>query len=138
MSLAFLLYWSCVAGLAGFAALHGGRDERLAAGAVVVAALLSPLAVSHSYHSPEIGVVLVDVLLFLALAAIALRSAAFWPMWAAGFQLGALAVHFAAARLPSILPAVYAETLAIWAYPVMAAIVIGTWQEAGRHHGQQS
>lgn len=138
MSIADLFFWSCVAVVIGVAALHGKREERMAAGMIVAAALVTPLAVSHSYHSPEIGVVLVDTALFLALAAIALRSTAFWPMWAAGFQLGALAVHFAAARLPTILPAVYAETLAIWAYPVMAAIAIGTWQEAGRRHGQQS
>lgn len=138
MTIAVLFFWSCMAAVAFIAALYGKRDERLAAGVVVLAALVSPLVVSHSYHTPEIGIVLIDSALFLALAAIALRSTAFWPMWAAGFQLGALAVHFAAARLPTILPAVYAETLAIWAYPVMAAIAIGTWQETGRRHGQQS
>lgn len=138
MSIASLFFIACIAGVSGFAALHGGRDERLAAMSIVAAGLLSYLAVANSYHSPEIGVVIVDVLLFFALAAIAMRSTAFWPMWAAGFQLGALAVHFAAARLPGILPAVYAETLAIWAYPVMAAIAVGTWVEARSHNGQQS
>lgn len=120
------------------ALLKGGRDERLAAIAIMVAALVTPFVRTHNYTTAEFGIVMVDFALFLALAAIAMRSTSFWPMWAAGFQLGALAVHAAAARLPNILPAVYAETLVIWSYPVLGALALGTWLEYRQRHGQQS
>ncbi len=121
---ALVLAWRC-----------GGRDERLAAVALLGGAVLTPLAQLRGFAGPELGIVLVDALLFVALAAIALRSRAFWPLWAAGFQLGAIAVHLAAAQMPSILPAAYAATLIIWSYPVVVAVALGSWFEGqGRHN----
>lgn len=108
---------------------RGGRDERLAALALIGGAVLTPLAQLRGFAGPEFGIVLVDALLFAALAAIALRSRAFWPIWAAGFQLGALAVHLAAAKMPDMLPAAYAATLIIWSYPVVVAVAMGSWLE---------
>lgn len=114
--------------LAAFA--WGGRDERLGALAMLAATLLTPLMQARHFAGPELGIVLVDILLFAALLAIALQSRHFWPIWAAGFHLCALAVHFAAWRWPGMLPAAYAETLVIWSYPVLAAVLLGTLIEA--------
>jgi len=116
--------------------LRGALYERSAALALLMATVLTPLVLSHGYSSPEFGVVIVDMILFGILAMIALRSTSFWPIWAAGFQLCALAVHLAAAQMPHMMPAAYAETLAIWSYPVLAALGFGTWLEAGNRHGQ--
>jgi hypothetical protein len=132
-----ILFGLVLAGVILTALALGGRDERSAAVAIILATLVTPFVQSGGYAATEIGVVLVDLGLFLVLAALALRSARFWPMWAAGFQLGALAVHAAAARLPHILPAVYAETLVIWSYPVLGALALGTWLEARDRHGHQ-
>lgn len=115
---------------------RGGRDERLAALALIGGAVLTPLAQLRGFAGPEFGIVLVDALLFTALAAIALRSRAFWPIWAAGFQLGALAVHLAAAQMPSMMPAAYAATLIIWSYPVVVAVAIGSWLEGRGNAGR--
>lgn len=115
---------------------RGSRDERLAAVALLTAAAITPLLLSRQFAGPEMGIVLIDFALFLALAAIALQSDRFWPLWASGFQLGGLLVHFAAARLPAIVPAAYAETLAIWSYPVLAALLAGTLLEGARGHRQ--
>jgi len=115
---------------------RGGREERAAAFALMAATALTPIALTHGYTSPEIGVILIDLALFTALAIIALKSVVFWPMWAAGFQLCALSVHMAAAQMPLMLPAAYAETLVIWSYLVLAALGLGTWFEAGKRHGQ--
>ncbi len=117
-------------------ALRGGQNERIAAGAIAFAALTSPWVEAHAYAGLEYGLVLIDLGLFLTLLAIALRSRAFWPIWAAGFQLCGLAVHFAAAKSTSIVPAAYAETLAVWAYAVMASLVIGTVAEGHQRHGR--
>lgn len=126
-----ILFAGLLVGTLAFAWYRGGRDERLGALALVGGAILTPLAQLKGFAGPELGIVLVDGLLFLALGAIALRSRAFWPLWAAGFQLGALAVHLAAAQMPGILPAAYATTLVIWSYPVVVAVLLGTWFEGG-------
>lgn len=127
-----MLFLSALAAVLLVAFRFGGRDEKSAAFAMMAAAVLTPLVLRHGYAGPEYGIVLVDALLFVALLGIAMGSRAFWPVWAAGFQLVALAVHLAAAAMPSILPAVYAEALGIWSYPVLGALLFGTFVEVRR------
>jgi hypothetical protein len=123
--------------VSGAAFLRGGHDEKAAAASILLAAVATPFVVSQSFGGPERGIVFVDVALFGALLLIAMRSAAFWPLWAAGFQLCGVAVHVAAAKSPHMLPAAYADTMAIWAYPVMASVLIGTVVEGDRRRGQR-
>lgn len=132
MGLTQTLFLAALAAVLLAAVLRGRRDERLAAAALLAATILTPLAQARHFAGPELGIVLVDILLFAALLAIALQSRYFWPIWAAGFHLCALAVHFAAWRWPGMLPAAYAETLVIWSYPVLAAVLLGTLVETRR------
>lgn len=134
MNPAFIFFLIIMLAVCGFAILRGGNDERLGAVALAAGAILSPLAMVNGWSRPEAGMILVDVALFLALLLLALRSVSFWPIWAAGFQLCAVAVHIVALVSPSLLPAAYAETLALWAYPVLASLALGTWFEQGAHH----
>lgn len=136
MNPAFVFFLISMLGVCAYAVLRGGRDERLGAIALAAAAVMSPMAVNHQWGGPELGVVFVDLALLAALIVLAMRSRAFWPMWAAGFQGCAVAVHLVAARSPTMLPAVYAETLAVWAYPVLAALAAGTWLETRVIHGR--
>jgi hypothetical protein len=129
----FLATLLCVCGIAFW---RGGQDERWAAIAVAVAAFLSPFAQTRAYSGLELGLVMVDAGLFVALAAIARRSRAFWPMWAAGLQLCSLAGHFAAAKSNAMVPAAYAETLIIWSYAVLATLLVGTLVEGQQRHGR--
>lgn len=110
----------------------GGRDERVTAIVLIAAAFGTPLLVWHGYTGPEVGVILVDLVLFGFLLQTALRSSAFWPLWATGFQLGAVTVHMAAYYLPHLKPLAYADTLVLWSYPVLAALAIGAWSESRR------
>lgn len=136
MTFTTLFFLAILIGTVGMASAYGGRDERLAAFSLVIAALATPVVVAAGYARPELGVIAVDIGLFMALALIALRSPSFWPMWAAGFQLGALAVHLAASRMAHMLPAAYAESLAIWSYLVIAAVLGGVWMEARPRYGR--
>jgi uncharacterized membrane protein YjjP (DUF1212 family) len=129
-----LLFTIALAALVVAALRHGGWQERLAAFVIVAASFLSPFVQERGFANPEIGVLFVDFFLFAVFAAIALRSDRFWPIWAAGFQLGGLAVHLAAARMPGILPEIYLATLIIWSYPVVIVVLLGTWHEGRRHH----
>lgn len=130
------IFYAALAVIVAIAFARGGRDERVAAMAMLAAAAATPFVVSREFAGPEGGIVLVDVALFMVLATIAFQSNRFWPMWSAGFQLGALVVHFAVAQLSSMLPAAYAETLVIWSYPVMGALLVGTLLEGPRGHRQ--
>lgn len=136
MTLTAMLFLAILTTVCSVVAWRGGPDERLAATAIVVAAILSPIVRARGYAGLELGLVLVDTGLFLALLGIAMRSRAFWPMWAAGFQLCGLAGHLAAAKSSVMVPAAYAETLAIWSYAVMGALVAGTLIEGRQRHGR--
>jgi hypothetical protein len=133
----FYLFLVILSGTALLAAAVGGRDERLGVAAVTAAAIVTPLVSSHAFKEAETGILIVDAGLFVALLLIALRSAAFWPIWAAGFQLCGLAAHFAAAKLPTMVPTIYAQTLAIWTFPVLGALGAGIWFEARMRHGRR-
>ncbi len=134
MTFSTFAFLAILIGTVGIASTYGGREERVAAFALVVASLATPIAVASGYSRPELGVILVDAALFSALAIIALRSRSFWPIWASGFQLCALAVHLAATRLQHMLPAVYAESLAIWSYLVIGSVLGGVWLEARQRY----
>lgn len=134
MNPAFWVFLVCMLGVCSYAVLRGGRDERIGAIALAVAAVISPLAMSQNWGGPEVGVVIVDIALLAALVALAMKSRAFWPIWAAGFQACAVSVHFVAAKMPTMLPIVYADALALWAYPVLTALAIGTLLEARGSH----
>jgi hypothetical protein len=137
MSIVYAIFVAAQLAACALAAVRGGRDERLGAAAIALASILSPMVLSHGFAGPEVGVVLVDASLFAALGGIAMRSKSFWPMWAAGFQLCALAGHLAASESPTMLPAAYADTLAIWSYAVLAALALGTVVEGQERHGRR-
>lgn len=131
-----IIFMISLIAVCGVVAWRGGSDERIAAGAMALAALLSPFVKARGYSGPEVGLILVDLGLFVVLAGISLRSRAFWPMWAAGFQLCGLAGHLAAAKSNVVVPAAYAETLAVWAYAVIITLLVGTLMEGQHRHGR--
>lgn len=137
MQSAFLIFLGSMLAVCAFAVLRGGKDERLGAVLLAAAAVLSPLTLLRDWSAPELGIIIVDLGLFVALFALAMKSRAFWPLWAAGFQLCAVSVHVVAGISPTMLPAAYAEILALWAYPVLGSLALGTWIESeGHQHGR--
>lgn len=127
-----LLTLAVLLGSCGIAWRWGGLDERLAAGAFMLATLASNIAGTTDYGHTETGMLTVDVLLFFGLLALALRSDRFWPMWAAAFQLVGTMFHFASMAETGDFAWAYYVALIFWSYPVALALGIGTWLE-GRH-----
>ena len=118
-------------GSAAMAWKWGGLDERLASGGFIIAGLASNLANTSHYGHTEIGVLVVDVALLVGLMFIALYSDRFWPMWAAAFQVVAVTVHVASlAESGEFFAPAYAVGLIFWTYPVLIALMVGTWMEA--------
>jgi len=125
---AVLLITTCV-----YAIWKGGHDERAAGVALLAAAAatqIGSIAVPR-WEGPEYGLILVDILFFLILLAIAHRSASFWPLWAASAQLVGTLTHLIVLMEGTIIAQVYATAQPFWAFPLLIALGIGTW---GRHH----
>lgn len=117
----------------GYALWRGRSDERIVAlvclGAVVATKFaVSPLSVRYS--GLEFGLVLVDLAVLGAFVFVALRSNRFWPLWVAGLQLTSSMAHFMKAVDFRLLPEAYAAAAALWSYPILIILAVGTW----RHH----
>lgn len=116
--------------LSCFVALRwGGRDEKIAAFGFMAAVIASNWVTDGSYGHTETGVLIVDVSLFFGLLVLALRSDRFWPMWAAAFQLVGTMVHFASMSQTGDFAWAYYVALIFWTYPVVLALMAGTWFE---------
>jgi len=77
-------------------------------------------------------VFLVDVLVFVAFAVLALRANRFWPIWVSSLLgLGVLA-HLARWAGPDTMPWAYQLVMSIWSYPILAIIAIGTFNHRRR------
>jgi len=98
-------------------------------GAVVATKFaVSPLSVRYS--SVEFGLVFIDLAVLAAFIFVALRSNRFWPLWVAGLQLTSSMAHVMKAVDLHLLPEAYAAAAALWSYPILIILAIGTW----RHH----
>jgi hypothetical protein len=122
---AILLFGTCA-----FAFLQGRSDERLAAGVMLTAAVITPLTMASGFSAPETGVLSVDFGLLAFLLFLALKSDRFWPLWATGFHVVGTTIHLATFVEVDIWPPAYANAQAFWAWPVLFALLIGTQLEA--------
>ena len=124
-----ILGFGAFAACSGVALKWGGRDERLTAIGLIVAVVASNLVGTAHYGHTETGILIVDVLVFGGLLALALWSDRYWPMWAAAFQLVATMVHFASMAETGNFAWAYYVALVFWSYPVFIALAGGTWFE---------
>lgn len=128
-----VLYVVVLPGVLGFALLRGGRSERHAAIAFTLAAAATQLAVIGArWRAPDIPLMAVDAAFFVGLVWIAHRSRSFWPIWAAASQLVGTITHLAPGLQSGILPRAYIATAGVWAFPILAAILVGTMNHARR------
>ena len=124
-----ILYNALLIGACGYAALRGRSDERIAAGVCVAASFASlVLRTRLRFSEVEIGILVVDLAVLGAFVAVALRSERFWPLWVSGLQLTSTVPHLLKLIDPGLMPFAYAAAETIWSYPILIAIVIGTWR----------
>jgi hypothetical protein len=130
-----LLVASC-----GYALWRGNRDERIVAVVCVAATLASRLAfspLSTRYSNIEFGLLFIDLLVLASFVAIALRSQRFWPLWIAGLQLTSSTAHLMKAIDAHLLPQAYGAAIALWSYPILIILAIGTWRGHRRMRSEQ-
>ena len=125
-----LLLVTCI-----YAFAAGGAPERWGAGAYALACIASHFLFSAApikFRSVEAGVFIVDVLVFVAFAILALRANRFWPIWVSALLgLGVLA-HLARWAGPDTIPWAYQLAMSIWSYPILAIIAVGTFNHRQR------
>lgn len=125
----FQIFFYCALALSvGVAAVRGGRPEWIVAIACLLASIASPLLQQGLFEQPEYGIMIVDVSLLVALGAVALTSNRFWPLWAMGFHIVGTTIHLARIVQPTVWPWAYAVAEVFWSYPVLLALLIGSWR----------
>jgi hypothetical protein len=120
--------WAVSLTLVTAAALwKGGASERVAAGAYYAAWIVSILVQNPDHYATQWSVFLVDVILFLMLTGVALRSPRYWPIFMAAFQLLAVITHTGRVVDSSVGAWAYLTGGVIWGYLSLFALAYGTW-----------
>jgi len=114
--------------------LRGGAPERLGATILLIFSWLTVAAIRHAtkFQFLETGVLVVDLFCLAAFVILALRADRFWPLWVAALQVLGVAVHGIKLAEPALIPRTYAFMLAIWSYPMILLMIIGTWRHRTR------
>ena len=111
-----------------YASIFGGRTGR--AGSAIFGAATALTAagamLDPTWASTSFAIFVVDTGCLLLLAFLAVKSNRFWPIWAVGFQLVAVATHVATLWIPDIVPKAYQAILSFWSIPILWVMVAGT------------
>jgi hypothetical protein len=135
----FILYWSMLVVICGFALSRGRRYERVAAAICLGGSILTLLVhalVGVDYVTVANGDMAVDFAVLAGFVAIALQSDRFWPLWIAGFQLTSSIAHLMKAVDETLIPQAYAAAERFWSYPILLFLALGTWRQYRRMQGE--
>lgn len=118
-----------------YAAVRGGRPERIGAGINIVASGLTTalqLANPHFQAPAELIVLSIDALVILGFYWLAISTTRFWPIWAFGFAVANIFVSLAGGLIPQTPLFAYHTGLGLYAYLALASLAIGTFHVSGR------
>lgn len=125
-----LFYWGFLALCSLFILARGGPPERIGVLIAVVASVLSTASVTRGmaerFTTVEVGVLVIDLVTLGAFLVLAARADRYWPLWVAGFHMVSVVTHAALMIDPGVVPRVYAFAQALWSYPILLAMVVGT------------
>ena len=135
-----LFYWIFLALCSAYVLNRGGPPERAGIGIAIAASVLTAGLASldsREFQDLQTGVFILDLATLLAFGALALFADRFWPLWITGIHMIGVATHSAKLVDPAIVPWVYGATQALWSYPILLAIVVGTVRHRKRlrHYG---
>lgn len=124
-----ILYNALLIGACSYAWLRGRTDERIAAATCLIATIASfALVTQLRFSEVEFGVLAVDLATLGVFVAVALRSERFWPLWVSGLQLTSSVTHLLKLVEPSLMPFAYSAAEAVWSYPILIILAVGTWR----------
>lgn len=117
----------------GAALWKGAREERIAAGALVLCWMATLLLRDPRWLGAQWGAFGVDIVFLAILTALALRTRRYWPLAAAAFQLLAVTTHAARMLDRHLGGWAYATAEIIWTQLVLIALAVGVWGTWRRH-----
>jgi hypothetical protein len=118
-----------------YALARGGAPEKIGATILAIGTYLTIVALSVAgsrFQSVELSVLIIDVISALAFVFLASHADRFWPLWVAALQVLGTAAHAVRFVDPDIAGPTYGFMLAVWSYPMIALIVIGTRRHRAR------
>lgn len=138
MDIILLFYNTALLWCSAYASVNGGRTGKAGSAIFIAATILSS---ATAYMNPgwvgiSWGLLAVDSLCLLALLLLALTSNRYWPIWAMGLQLVAVATHLATLSVPEIVPKSYQALLSFWAIPILGVMVAGTRKDRRYERGR--
>ncbi len=126
----FIAFVALLLSSTAFAIWKGGTPERIAAGlywmAWLATLVANPVAMNR-WRTVEIGYLLIDLFLLIALTLLALRANRHWPMAAVSLQLIIVVGHVAKMIDPTLLGSAYAIMSVFWPYLQLILLAGGTW-----------
>jgi hypothetical protein len=131
-----IIFNAILLGSCSYALLRGTRDAKIVAIVTLVASFAS-LLLFETYSEVESGVLVVDILTFLAFTAVAVRSDRFWPLWISGLQLTTTFGHLLKAFEDQLVPIAYAVALRSWSYPIQIILAVAVWRSQRRARSEQ-
>lgn len=123
-----------------YAVGRGGREHRIVAATHFAASVGSGFAVmavgAAGWREWQPTILLIDLAALAVFMRVALSSTAFWPLWVTGFHFDSVLTHLVRGLSPAALPAGYSILQGAWAYPLMAALTVGTWRFSHERDGE--
>jgi hypothetical protein len=120
----------------GYALLKGGVPERIVAAIFLCAGPATYVALwaqpEQAYQSVDMTVLLIDTVMLVGLAALAISANRYWPIWVVSLQSIIVAVHGVKAFDPTLVAWTYAVASGKLAYPQLALLALGTWRHRRR------
>lgn len=118
----------------GYAIMRGGTPEKLTGWLLIAAAGLTFVTGWRPamFQQVEITMFLIDLTLLAGLVVIALKADRLWPMVLAAFQLDSAAIHILKLVDADMISITYALMVAIWSYPMLLILAIGTLRHQRR------
>lgn len=129
------IYLILLVATCSYALGRGGPPERIAAAIILAAVLLSGLVASSyrgAFAQREVGIFLVDLVMFGAATLLALRAERFWPLCLAALLGLGVQLQLLSWLAPESGRQVYKVLHALNAYPVLLVLAMGTWRHRGR------
>lgn len=122
-----LAYSACL----GLILLLGGQPERVGAiilivGSIATGVVSAGILGSSTWDHLETGILAVDVVVLIALWAVALTSNRFWPYWVTAWQLLAVLVHLQMVFFANIVPTAYSYASMYLAFPMVLLMLFAS------------
>ncbi|MEO9600213.1 hypothetical protein [Parasphingorhabdus sp.] len=118
-----------------YSTVKGGAPERWGGLIFVVGVILTIITGSYSdsgFTQPEVGILICDVVIFLAFLALALNAERYWTLWICSMQMIQVLSHIPIMFIPELLPQAYYAIVAFWGYPMLIVLAAATYRHQQR------